>query len=81
MPIVPPSPMNCSRTPCHTMNSASVTTKDGMPIFDTRKPVMQPIAVPTQIASSISSQALAGTPIATISKPTSDNAAPAQIRW
>ena len=38
-PSVPPSPMSCRITPCHAMNSARVTTNDGMPTWRPRKPV------------------------------------------
>ena len=40
---------------------------------------MQPMAAPTQTASSISSQAFAGTPTAAMISATADSAVPAQI--
>ena len=79
-PSVPPSPMSCRITPCQEMNSARVTTNDGMPSFATRKPVSTPITTPTQTASSISNQAFGGKPTRISTSPRAPKAAPAQIR-
>jgi hypothetical protein len=38
-----------STTPWNARNAARVTTNDGMPTFDTRKPSRKPIAVPMRI--------------------------------
>src|SRR4030081_3594126 len=76
IPSVPPCPMNCRMTPCQTRNSASVTTNEGIPILETRNPVRQPIAVPTQTASNISSHALAAAPESTITTANAESAAP-----
>src|SRR5438874_11886390 len=78
--MVPPCPTSCSTTPYQAMNSARVTTNDGMPILDTRKPVRQPMPAPMQTASSISNQALGGAPTISSTAASSDMTVPIQIR-
>ncbi len=44
--IVPPSPMIWSRSPCRPSKKARVTTNDGIPTRETRKPFTSPINAP-----------------------------------
>ena len=62
------------------MNSARVTTNDGIPTRDTRKPVKIPMAAPVQTASSISSHGFGGKPITSRRRASAASTVPDQMR-
>ena len=84
---VPRSPMSSSTTPCHASRPASVTTKDGIPIFVMSRPCSVPIAAPAATAMMIagtapialpssSSSSAVMTPATPLTKPTDRSISP-----